>query len=83
MRLSNSEWNALERICSEEDFSRNKLIEIIESNNKAKLGLTYMTRLFTLYYFFTLATEPNRYTFKTKGTGKIIELLDELYSLKN
>lgn len=56
MRLCLSEWYALERICREEKLSRNRLIEIIENNNRVNLGLTYLTRLFTLFYFYNQAS---------------------------
>lgn len=60
MRLCLSEWCALERICREEKLSRNRLIEIIENSNRVHLGLTYLTRLFTLFYFYNQAVSPER-----------------------
>ena len=59
MRLCLSEWCALERICREEKLSRNRLIEIIENSNRVHLGLTYLTRLFTLFYFYNQSVRKN------------------------
>ena len=51
MRLCQSEWMALEKICFDEGISRNRLIELVENKKNSCLGLTYLTRLFTLFYF--------------------------------
>lgn len=83
MRLCVSEWCALERICSEECLTRNKLIETIENNNPSGLGLTYMTRLFTLYYYYNTVTNPKLTIGTEKGNPKVLNLLKNLYSLKN
>ncbi len=82
MRLCRSEWCALERICAEENISRNRLIETIENNNRANLGLTYLTRLFTLFYFYNQAVCA-RSSVPQRGEEKIRRLLDELYTVRN
>ena len=72
MRLCLSEWCALERICREEKLSRNRLIEIIENSNRVHLGLTYLTRLFTLFYFYNQAVSPKEHFGRKKGSIKRI-----------
>lgn len=80
MRLCASEWCALERICSQEKIVRNKLIELIENNNPTKLGLTYLTRLLTmLYYYDAFVTEKGKKE-SVNGYDKIISLLNKLHS---
>lgn len=83
MRLCLSEWCALERICKEENLSRNRLIEIIENNNRDNLGLTYLTRLFTLFYFYNQAVRAQEHFSHKTGEEKIRLVLDELYAVKN
>ncbi len=51
MRLCNLEWNALGEICELENISRNRLLETIENDKPANLGLTYATRLFMVEYY--------------------------------
>ena len=83
MRLCLSEWDALGRICREEKLSRNRLIEIIENNNRVNLGLTYLTRLFTLFYFYNQAVSPKEHFGRKKGEEKIRLVLEELYAVKS
>ncbi len=83
MRLCLSEWCALERICREEKLSRNRLIEIIENSNRVHLGLTYLTRLFTLFYFYNQAVSPKEHFGRKKGEEKIRLVLEELYAIKS
>lgn len=53
MRLCLKEWDALNEICERENIARNHLIELIEDNKDAELGLTYSTRLFIVIYYRT------------------------------
>lgn len=70
-------------ICREEKLSRNRLIEIIENSNRVHLGLTYLTRLFTLFYFYNQAVSPKEHFGRKKGEEKIRLVLEELYAVKS
>lgn len=80
MRLCASEWCALERICAEEKIVRNRLIEMIESNNPTHLGLTYLTRLLTMLYYYNTVVGKKPKKESENGYLKIINMLDELNS---
>lgn len=80
MRLCASEWCALEKICSEEKIVRNRLIEMIESNNQTQLGLTYLTRLLTMMYYYKTVTGNKSKKDSDNGYVKIMNLLNELKS---
>lgn len=82
MRLCQSEWTALEKICFDEGISRNRLIELVE-DCKQPLGLTYLTRLFTLFYFYNKATQPQGVLSQTKGENRIRLMLNNLCAPKN
>lgn len=55
MRLCDKEWTVLDNICKKENISRNKLIETIENSEICGLGLTYLTRLFIIIYYYELS----------------------------
>lgn len=55
MRLALEEWNAFDDICRREGLKRKKLLEIIETNKPAEIGLTCSVRLFTLAYMHKFA----------------------------
>ena len=50
MRLATEEWCAFDDICKREGLKRKKLLELIEENKPASLGLTCSVRLFTTAY---------------------------------
>lgn len=83
MRLCQSEWMALEKICFDEGISRNRLIELVENKKNSCLGLTYLTRLFTLFYFYNKALRPQDVLKQTRGENRISIMLDNLCSPKN
>lgn len=51
IRLCDQEWDALDKICKEENVKRKELIEQIRINKNNQLGLTPAIRLFTLLYY--------------------------------
>lgn len=83
MRLCQSEWMALEKICLDEGLSRNRLIELVEDCRQSCLGLTYLTRLFTLFYFYNKAIKLDRLLSKDKGENRVRQMLSLLCSSKN
>ena len=83
MRLCQSEWMALEKICFDEGISRNRLIELVENKKKSCLGLTYLTRLCTVVYFYNKALCPQDVLKQTRGENRISIMLDNLCSPKN
>lgn len=60
MRLCNKEWTILDNICKKEKISRNKLIETLEASEIFELGLTYLTRLFIMLYYFELSSNDSK-----------------------
>lgn len=82
MRLCQSEWTALEKICFDEGISRNRLIELVEEC-KQPLGLTYLTRLFTLFYFYNKAIQPQGVLNQSSGENRIRVMLNNLCSPKS
>ena len=55
MRLAKEEWLAFDDICKRERLKRKKLLELIEDNKAAKVGLTCYVRVFTVAYMHKLA----------------------------
>lgn len=55
MRLTNIEWQILNKICLREKIKRKNLLELIEDSRSDKLGLTPAVRLFTLIYLYLTA----------------------------
>lgn len=54
MRLTNLEWNIINKICLQEKIKRKTLLELIVDNHADRLGFTSSVRLFTLLYMDTL-----------------------------
>ena len=60
MRLTNIEWNILEKICFFEHLKRKSLLEMIYSQHCPKLNMTSAVRLFIqLYLFYRLQNSEN------------------------
>lgn len=53
MRLTNVEWNIINKICNREKIKRKTLLELIEDTKADGLGFTSSVRLFTLLYMDT------------------------------
>lgn len=60
MRLTDTEWKILERICYREKMKRKDILELIENNHSTKLGFTPSVRLFTLIYIYNQTTGGRR-----------------------
>ncbi len=56
MRLTNSEWEAINAICKREHIHRKTLFELIDMNHDKRISLTGAIRLFTIIYYKNLYT---------------------------
>jgi predicted DNA-binding ribbon-helix-helix protein len=74
MRLCNKEWTVLDNICKKENISRNKLIEAVENNNIKGLGLTYLTRLFVIMYYYELSKTDKKSAISVAGIMDTLRL---------
>lgn len=72
MRLCEREWIVLDNICKKENISRNKLIETIENSITCGLGLTYLTRLFVIVYYYELSSDNKT---KPVSVNSIIDII--------
>ena len=61
MRLTNAEWNILEKICIKEKISRKNLLENIKQQHNSELNMTSAVRLFMQIYLFTYWQNINSY----------------------
>lgn len=59
MRLTNAEWNIVEKICLREHIKRKKLLELIGGNHCAAINFTAAVRLFTQIYLLACAQNLN------------------------
>lgn len=78
MRLCMKEWEALEDICTRENVSRNKLIEMIENTKNQKLGLTYSTRLFLVLYYKSVAKPSKSQNYRLENNPYILNVIKDL-----
>lgn len=75
MRLCTIEWDALSEVCEKENISRNKLIEKIEDDKDAELGLAYSTRLFLVQYYRSAAHKPRKSTTPYQNIMQTIKII--------
>ena len=57
MRLTFFEWKILDSICRAEKLKRKSMLELIDKNRDAKIGLTPAVRLFTLLYLYNFSNK--------------------------
>lgn len=58
MRLTFFEWKILDSICRAEKLKRKSILELIDKNRDAEIGLTPAVRLFTLLYLYNFGNKP-------------------------
>lgn len=51
IRLTQTEWNAVNTICEKENLKRTNLFNLINQNKNKELSLTASIRLFSIIYF--------------------------------
>ena len=79
IRLAEAEWNALDEISRNENVKRNNIIDMINKNKDASIGLTCGIRMFIIVYFNQiLENYQQNYSLSTPEKNPILSAIKSI-----
>jgi predicted DNA-binding ribbon-helix-helix protein len=81
IRLADEEWCAFDIICVREHVKRDCLINLIEINKNAQMGLTYAVRLFSIIYFQDLFTKKSHQEYSSSKIKPVSPVFKAIRSI--
>ena len=71
MRMTLAEWQAFEIICKNENITKSKLLDLINSHKNHTISLTNSVRLFSIVYFHQQLKEKQQQLYSSAQKTKI------------